>query len=189
MPVHGVILVGLIGLLAQLTAGSLGMGYGVITTSALLAVGLGPAVASATVHFAELGTATALGAAHWRMRNIDWPLVGRLAGPGALGAFSGALLLTHLSVRFAGVIMAVILLCIGSYIMVRFSVRPPRAPVAARSRLSAQLLAPLGLLGGFLDATGGGGWGPVTTTALLSSGRIEPRLVVGSVDAAKAIVS
>ncbi len=183
------VLIGLIGLLAQLTAGSLGMGYGVITTSALLATGLTPAVASATVHFAELGTSSALGFSHWRLGNVDWRLVARLAGPGAVGAFLGAVLLTHLSLRVASIGMAIILTAIGVYILFRFSLRPPQVAERRRSPHTVRLLAPLGLLGGFLDATGGGGWGPVTTSTLLSVGKTSPRTVVGSVDASKFVVS
>ncbi len=183
------LMLGLIGLFAQLTAGSLGMGYGVITTSALLGVGLTPALASATVHFAELGTSAALGASHWRLRNVDWQLVARLAGPGAVGAFGGAVLLTRLPVTLSSIVMATILVAIGCYVVLRFSLRPPLVAHARRSPHTARLLTPLGLFGGFLDATGGGGWGPVTTTALLSAGRTAPRTVIGSVDASKFVVS
>lgn len=184
------LMLGLIGLLAQLSAGSLGMGYGVITTSALLSVGLVLALASATVPFIELGTSAALGALHWRRRNVDWQLVARLAGPGAVGAFGGAVLLTRLSVTLSSLGMAAILVAVGCYVMPRFSWRPPQVAHARRSSHTALLLAPLGLFGGLLDATGGGDWGPVTTAAaLLFAGRAAPRTVIGSVDASKFAVS
>jgi uncharacterized protein len=175
-----------VGLLAQLVDGALGMGYGAASSTLLVAVGLTPLVASASVHFGELGTNLASGVAHWRLRNVDWPVVFRIAGPGAVGAFLGATVLAALSTAWAKPIMAGILAMLGVYIIVRFvvGVRPQ-----LKKQLTVKFLAPLGLFAGFIDATGGGGWGPVATPALLSGGRLEPRKVIGSVDTAEFAVS
>jgi uncharacterized protein len=175
-----------VGLLAQLVDGALAMGYGVTSSTLLVLVGLTPLAASASVHFSELGTNLASGVAHWRLRNVDWPVVARIAGPGAAGAFFGATVLAALSTAWAKPIMAGILALLGIYIIVRFvvGVRPE-----LKKRLTVKFLAPLGLFAGFIDATGGGGWGPVATPALLSGGRLEPRKVVGSVDTAEFAVS
>lgn len=180
------IVLAIVGLLAQLVDGGLGMGYGATSSTLLVLVGLTPLVASASVHFSELGTNLASGVAHWRLRNVDWQVVARIAGPGAVGAFLGATVLAALSTAWATPIMAGILAMLGIYIIVRFivGVRPQ-----LKKRLTAKFLAPLGLFAGFIDATGGGGWGPVATPALLSGGRLEPRKVIGSVDTAEFAVS
>lgn len=180
------VVVALVGLVAQLVDGGLGMGYGATSSTLLVLVGLTPLAASASVHFSELGTNLASGLAHWRLRNIDWPVVARIAGPGAIGAFLGATVLSMLSTEWAKPLMSVILALLGSYIIVRFviGIRPQ-----LKKRLTTRFLAPLGLFAGFVDATGGGGWGPVATPALLSGGRLEPRKVIGSVDTAEFAVS
>ena len=184
--VRNLIVLAIVGLVAQLVDGSLGMGYGVTSSSLLVLVGLTPLAASASVHFSELGTNLASGVSHWRLRNVDWPVVARIAGPGAVGAFLGATVLSALSTNWAKPIMAVILALLGIYIIVRFviGIRPQLT-----KRLTLKFLAPLGLFAGFVDATGGGGWGPVATPALLSGGRLEPRKVIGSVDTAEFAVS
>ena len=184
--VRNLIVLAIVGLVAQLVDGSLGMGYGVTSSSLLVLVGLTPLAASASVHFSELGTNLASGVSHWRLRNVDWPVVARIAGPGAVGAFLGATVLSALSTNWAKPIMAVILALLGIYIIVRFviGIRPQLT-----KRLTLKFLAPLGLFAGFVDATGGGGWGPIATPALLSGGRLEPRKVIGSVDTAEFAVS
>jgi uncharacterized membrane protein YfcA len=184
--VRNLIVLAIVGLVAQLVDGSLGMGYGVTSSSLLVLAGLTPLAASASVHFSELGTNLASGVSHWRLRNVDWPVVARIAGPGAAGAFLGATVLSALSTNWARPIMAMILALLGIYIIVRFviGIRPQLT-----KRLTLKFLAPLGLFAGFVDATGGGGWGPVATPALLSGGRLEPRKVIGSVDTAEFAVS
>ena len=180
------IVLGLVGLLAQLVDGSLGMGYGVTSSTLLVLAGLTPAAASASVHFSELGTNLASGLSHWRLKNVDWRVVSRIALPGALGAFAGATVLSSLSTEAAAPVMATVLTLLGLYILVRFV-------LGVRPRIAGQpgmkLLAPLGVVAGFVDATGGGGWGPVATPALLTDGRLEPRKVIGSVDTAEFAVS
>jgi uncharacterized membrane protein YfcA len=175
-----------VGLVAQLVDGSLGMGYGVTSSTLLMLAGLTPAAASASVHFSELGTNVASGLSHWKLRNVDWRVVARIAGPGAIGAFLGATVLSQLSTEAAAPVMAGILLALGVYILVRFvlGIKP-----SLKRDPGAKFLAPLGLFAGFVDATGGGGWGPVATPALLADGRLQPRKVIGSVDTSEFAVS
>ena len=179
----------IVGFGAQLVDGALGMAFGVTASTLLLVNGLTPALASASVHLAELGTSLASGAAHWRFRNVDWRLVGRLGVPGAVGAFLGATALSSISTEVAVPWTASVLLLLGAYILVRFSLRAPRVRVASTSPHRRRFLAPLGLTAGFIDATGGGGWGPVSTSTLLSVGRVAPRQVVGSVDTSEFLVA
>ncbi|WBB80082.1 sulfite exporter TauE/SafE family protein [Micromonospora sp. WMMD882] len=177
----------LVGLVAQLVDGSLGMAYGLTSSTLLLLVGIAPAAASASVHLAEIGTTLAAGVAHWRFGNVDWRVVSRIALPGAIGAFAGATFLSSISTETAAPWMAGILFVLGAYLLVRFS-RPLRTNPHA-GRLRGRFLGPLGLVAGFVDATGGGGWGPVATPALLASGRMQPRKVIGSVDTSEFLVA
>ncbi|MBM0278201.1 sulfite exporter TauE/SafE family protein [Micromonospora tarensis] len=177
----------LVGLVAQLIDGSLGMAYGLTSSTLLLVAGVAPAAASASVHLAEIGTTLAAGVAHWRFGNVDWRVVTRIALPGAIGAFLGATVLSSISTEAAGPWMAGILFALGTYLLVRFA-RPLRTGRVG-GRLRGRFLGPLGLVAGFVDATGGGGWGPVATPALLVSGRMEPRKVIGSVDTAEFVVA
>lgn len=182
------VLLALVGLAAQLVDGSLGMAYGVTSTTLLLATGAAPAAASATVHLAEIGTTLASGVAHWRFGNVDWKVVARIALPGAVGAFAGATFLSSLSTESATPIMSGILLALGVYILVRFTAwGTPRGRLGRPVR--TRFLAPLGVFAGFVDSTGGGGWGPVATPSILATGRIEPRKVIGSVDTSEFIVA
>ncbi|GAA4875035.1 sulfite exporter TauE/SafE family protein [Actinomycetospora straminea] len=182
------LLFALAGLIAQLVDGSLGMAYGVTSTSVLLAAGTAPAVASASVHLAEVGTTLASGASHWRFGNVDWRVVGILALPGAIGAMVGAYVLVNLTEN-AEPYMALVLLLLGVYVLLRFSSRAVAERVVSGPRPGGKFLGPLGLVAGFLDASGGGGWGPVATSSLLASGRLEPRKVVGSVDTSEFVVA
>lgn len=182
------LVLGLVGLLAQLVDGSLGMAYGVTSSTLLLAVGVAPAAASAAVHFSEIGTSLVSGAAHSRLGNVDWRTVGILAAPGFLGAFAGATLLSSLPGDLAKPWVAGLLLALGGYVIWRFLALGGRRP-QFKQRPSAVFLAPMGLVAGAMDAIGGGGWGPVGTTSLLSSGRLEPRKVVGSVDTSEFVVA
>jgi uncharacterized protein len=183
------VLLALAGFGAQLVDGALGMGYGVTSTTLLLLAGLSPAAASASVHLAKIGTAVASGYAHWRFGNVDWKLVLRLGIPGAVGALLGALLLSRLSAEASAPLMSGLLLAIGTFILVKYAVRPPRESRARTSPHRGRFLTPLGLLGGFVDATGGGGWGPVSTATLLTAGRTAPRTVIGSVSASEFLVT
>jgi uncharacterized membrane protein YfcA len=182
------ILLALAGLGAQLVDGSLGMAYGVTSTTLLLAMGTNPAAASATVHLSEIGTTLMSGASHWRFGNVDWKVVAKIGVPGAVGSFLGATALSNLSTEVAELVMSLILLALGLYVMSRFTFRGmPKGQLG--KPLRKRFLAPLGLVAGFLDATGGGGWGPVGTPALLASGRMEPRKVIGSIDTSEFLVA
>ena len=183
------LLLAIVGLLAQLVDGSLGMAYGVTSQSLLLTVGIAPALASASVHIAEVGTTAASGASHWRFGNVDWSKVWPLAIPGAIGAFFGAVVLSaFITAEAAEPIVAVFLFCLGVFVLARFSFRRHQRPVQVRP-VSRAFLAPLGLIAGFLDAAGGGGWGPISTPTLLSSGRMEPRKIIGTVDTSEFLVA
>ncbi len=175
-----------VGLFAQLVDGSLGMAYGVTSTTLLLAVGIAPALASASVHIAEVGTTLASGVSHWRFGNVDWSKVGWLAVPGGVGAFLGAVVLV--SVITAEAAEPIVLFSLGVYILARFSFRRREQPVVVRP-IARGFLAPLGFVAGFLDAAGGGGWGPISTPTLLSSGRMEPRKIIGTVDTSEFVVA
>jgi uncharacterized membrane protein YfcA len=182
------IVLAVVGLFAQLVDGSLGMAYGATSSTLLLAFGLSPASASASVHLAEVGTTLLSGAAHWRFGNVHWRTVRRIGISGAIGAFVGAYVLTSLSSEVARPWMAGILLAIGVYVLVRFSLgKTPRR--RGRSYIRGRYLVPLGLTAGFIDATGGGGWGPVATPTLLATGKMPPRKVIGSVDTSEFLVS
>jgi uncharacterized protein len=186
--VKTLVLLALVGLGAQLVDGSLGMAYGVTSTTLLLAIGTNPAAASATVHFAEIGTSLMSGLAHWKFGNVDWKVVAKIGVPGAVGAFVGANVLSSLSTELAAPVMSLILLTLGAYILIRFTFRGiDRRHLGKPMR--KRFLGPLGLLAGFVDATGGGGWGPVGTPAILASGRMEPRKVIGSIDTSEFLVA
>jgi uncharacterized membrane protein YfcA len=175
------------GFLAQLVDGSLGMGYGITSSTILIFIGLSPAAASASVHIAKIGTGASSGLAHHRFGNVDWQVARRIALPGAIGAFVGAILLSGLSTASSRPISSSLLFLLGIYVLIRFlkgGLRPLRKGVP---RL--RFLIPVGLVGGFVDATGGGGWGPVATPALLADGRLAPNRVVGTVSASEFIVA
>lgn len=183
----GLILIALAGFGASFVDGALGMGFGVTSTTLLLAVGLSPALASASVHLAKLGTAAASGMAHHRFGNVDWSGVRRIGLPGAVGAFIGATVLSNLSTKAALPFTGTLLFILGIYIVIRFVMG--RAPRRKPGTPGNRLMIPLGLVGGFVDATGGGGWGPVTTPTLLADGRLTPARVVGTVNTAEFIVA
>jgi uncharacterized membrane protein YfcA len=186
--VKTLILIALAGLGAQLVDGSLGMAYGVTSTTLLLALGTNPAAASATIHLAEIGTTLASGLSHWKFGNVDWKVVAKVGIPGAVGAFAGATFLSNLSTELAAPVMSLILVSLGAYILIRFTLRGiDRRNLGKPVR--KRFLGPLGLVAGFVDATGGGGWGPVGTPALLASGRMEPRKVIGSIDTSEFLVA
>jgi uncharacterized membrane protein YfcA len=171
-----------VGFVAQLVDGALGMAYGVLTNTALLAIGLPPAHASALVHTAEIFTTSASAASHIYHRNVDWRMVARLGVTGVLGAILGAWILSNVDVTAARRFVYGYLLIMGLYILWK-SMRIALAP-----RKSAGWTAPLGFVAGFLDASGGGGWGPMTTSTLVGSGH-APRYSVGSVNTTEFFVT
>ena len=183
----GLLGVALAGFAAQFVDGSLGMGYGVTSSTLLIAIGLTPALASASVHLAEIGTSAASAFSHGKLGNVDKTVFKRIAIPGAVGAFAGATVLANLSTQAAKPWASALLLTLGIYVLFRFL--RARATAVKKGRPGHRLLIPLGLVGGFVDATGGGGWGPVTTPALLATGRMAPNRVIGTMNAAEFLVS
>ncbi len=182
------IVLALAGLGAQLVDGSLGMAYGITSTTLLLAAGTNPAAASATVHLAEIGTTLASGVAHWRFRNVDWGVVAKVGIPGAVGAFAGATVLSGLATGVAKPVMSVILIALGVYVLARFTFAG--LPTGNLGKpLRKRFLSPLGLVAGFIDASGGGGWGPVANSTILAGGRLEPRKVIGSISTSEFLVT
>lgn len=171
-----------IGFFAQLIDGSLGMAYGVISSSAMLAMGMPPAQASAIVHTAEVFTTAASGASHIWHRNVDWRLVLRLGIAGVIGAVIGAWILSNVDGNMVRPFVSVYLLAVGMLVIFKaFRTIPKSDP-------DFRVAPPLGLAGGFLDASGGGGWGPVVTSTLIGSGQ-APRKVVGSVNTTEFFVT
>lgn len=178
-----------VGLIAQLIDGSLGMAYGVTSTTLLLTFGIAPAVASASVHLAEVATTAASGISHWKFGNVDRAMVVKLIIPGSVGAFVGACFLSNLPGDLIKPYVSLFLLVLGFYIIYRFLVLNGRAPSASGKQWSNKQLVPLGLVAGFLDATGGGGWGPIATPVLLANRTMEARKVVGTVDTSEFAVA
>lgn len=173
-----------VGFLAQLVDGALGMAYGVVSSTVLLAFGVPPAQASASVHAAEMFTTAASGGSHILHRNINWGWFVRLAPAGIVGGALGAYVLTAIDGEAVRPFVTGYLGLMGAVILWR-ALRPRNgAPKPPRTRL----LAPLGGAGGFLDAIGGGGWGPIVTSSLIGSGQ-EPRFAIGTVNAAEFLVT
>ena len=166
-----------VGFAAQLIDGALGMAFGVISTTLLVSLGVQPKVASASVHAVETFTTGVSGISHVLHKNVDWRLFARIVIPGVIGGILGAYVLTQISAEVARPFVLAYLTSIGLYllwrgVMHRHTEREPR------------IVMPLGLIGGFLDAAGGGGWGPVVTSNLLVQGA-SPRRVIGTVNTAE----
>ncbi len=185
---QNLIILAVVGFLAQMVDGSLGMAYGVTSSTLLLAAGVSPAAASAAVHLSEIGTTLVSGYSHHRFGNVDWRTVRIIAIPGGIGAFAGATVLSSIDGDSARPWVAALLLGLGLYVTFQFLVLGGHRP-NFKGMVSGFFLAPLGLVAGLADAIGGGGWGPVGTTTLLSTGRLEPRKVVGSIDTSEFIVA
>lgn len=167
-----------VGFAAQLVDGALGMAFGVISNTLLVGVmGVPPALASQRVHMVECFTTATSGISHLLHGNIDGKLFVRLVVPGVIGGVLGAYVLSSLDAAVVKPFVLLYLSGIGIYILVRGLLYPPKIK-------EAKYIAPLGLMGGFLDAAGGGGWGPVVTSNLLIQGA-DPRKVVGTVNSAE----
>jgi uncharacterized membrane protein YfcA len=171
-----------IGFVAQLIDGALGMAFGVISNAAMLAIGLPPAHASALVHTAEIFTTGASAASHIYHRNVDWRLVLRLGAGGVLGAVLGAWVLSNIDAVEARRYVYIYLFAMGVFILLKsMQIAPSRTSPAGWT-------TPIGGVAGFLDASGGGGWGPVLTSTLIGSGH-APRPTVGSVNTTEFFVT
>jgi uncharacterized membrane protein YfcA len=170
-----------VGFAAQLVDGALGMAFGVISTTLLVSIGVPPAVASAGVHTVETFTTGVSGISHIAHRNVNWKLLARLAIPGVVGGVLGAYVLTQVDGDTVKPIVLAYLAAIGLFLTWRGFHYPPehKAP---------KIVEPIGLAGGFLDAAGGGGWGPVVTGNLLVQGT-EPRRTIGTVNTAEFILT
>ena len=165
----------LVGFGAQIIDGALGMAYGVISSTLLLTLGVPPRAASAGVHAAETFTTGVSALSHLWHRNIDWPLFMRLLLPGIIGGVTGAYLLSNIDGDLIKPFIQSYLVAIGLWLLWRGLRYPPQTR-------NPRIVAPLGLLGGFLDASGGGGWGPIVTSNLLIQGA-SPRHTIGTVNA------
>jgi uncharacterized membrane protein YfcA len=177
-----IVLIVAIGFVAQLIDGALGMAFGVISTSAMLTLGMPPAHASAIVHTAEVFTTAASGASHVYHRNVDWRLVIRLGLAGVAGAILGAWFLSNVQADVIRPFVAAYLFVVAILILVRAARSMPQRDA------SFSVAPPLGFVGGFLDASGGGGWGPVVSSTLIGSGH-APRMAVGSVNTTEFFVT
>lgn len=167
-----------VGFVAQMIDGALGMAYGVSSNTFLLSLGIPPAAASASVHMAEVVTTGISGFSHWKLGNVDWKLVKRLLLPGVLGGMAGAYILTSLDGNVIKPYIAAYLIFMGGLIIYKaFTAQPRKKP----DEYHGPNVSWLGLVGGFCDAIGGGGWGPVVTSTLVARGKF-PRTTIGSVN-------
>jgi len=171
-----------IGALAQLVDGALGMAYGVTSAGMLLGLGMPPALASASVHYAETFTCGASGISHWWAGNVQQRLFWALAIPGVIGAVLGATALAHMPSLWIRYFLTPYLLAMGLFLVFRTTRRKDRRTDVPRGTRV------LGFVAGVLDAAGGGGWSALTVTTMVARGQ-EPRMVIGSVHLAKCIVS
>ncbi|MDM5313994.1 sulfite exporter TauE/SafE family protein [Peribacillus frigoritolerans] len=178
-----------IGFLAQLIDGSLGMAYGVTSTSLLLTFGIAPAVASASVHLSEVVTTAASGISHMKFGNVDRQALLKLIIPGSIGAFAGACFLSNLPGNVVRPYISIFLLILGVYVLFRFLIMSKTRSERKSINISRKKSIVLGLIAGFADATGGGGWGPITTPVLLSQKGVPARKVVGTVDTSEFAVA
>lgn len=174
-----------IGFAAQMIDGAIGMGYGVIASSILVAGGMPPAMASAAVHVTKIPTGIASGLSHWKFRNIDWPVCRGLILPGIVGGIIGASVIALLPLHVIRPLAALYLGLMGLVMILR-AVRWRRQPVTSDGTVRRRP-GLVGLLGGLFDSFGGG-WGPIVTSTLVLQGR-EPRLAVGSANAAEPVVA
>lgn len=170
----------LFGFIAQIIDGSLGMAYGVSSNSLLLSLGLSPKIASASVKSTEVFTTMISGISHWKVGNIDWKIFRRLAITGVIGGIIGAYILSSLEIPFIKTIVSAYLLVMGGVIIYRVFKR-------IKKRRTTRL-APLGLVGGFFDAVGGGGWGPIVTTTMVADGN-DVSKTIGTVNASEFLVT
>lgn len=173
----------IVGFLAQIVDGALGMAYGVVSSSVLMTFGVPPAAASASVHAAELFTTAASAGSHAWHRNVNWRLFRLLAPAGILGGLAGTYLVTALEGDIVRPFVAGYLALMGAWILLRAWLGAMQA-----TEHGVAFVGPLGLIGGFFDAIGGGGWGPVVTTGLVGTGG-DPRRMIGTVNTAEFLLT
>ncbi|HEU0310330.1 MAG TPA: sulfite exporter TauE/SafE family protein [Sphingomicrobium sp.] len=171
----------LIGFAAQMVDGALGMAFGQISSTLLITLGVPPAAASAGVHTAETFTTAISGISHVAHRNVDWQLFFRIAIPGVLAGIIGAYVLTRVDAAVAKPFVLTYLTALGAYLLYR-------GVMHKHTERRPKIVEPLGMVGGFLDAAGGGGWGAIVTSNLLVQGS-NPRKTVGTVNTAEFFVT
>lgn len=172
----------LIGFIAQIVDGSMGMAYGVTTNSILLSIGISPSVASASVHISKIFTTLVSGLSHLKFKNSQKKIIRNLIIPGMFGGVVGAVLLVKISSLFIKPLISFYLLIMGVRIFLKaFN----HIPGTQFKQIHYQVL---GVFGGFFDAIGGGGWGPIVTSTLLSQDE-DPRKIIGSVNIAEFFVT
>jgi uncharacterized membrane protein YfcA len=178
---HNIWLFIMVGFFAQTIDGALGMAYGVSSMTMLLTFGIPPAAASASVHASKVFTNLASGLSHWSFGNVDWVLVRKLGLSGMVGGVIGALLLTVIPEQVLRPIISFYLILMAIIIFWRVLKKNEVKQVRTH-------LYPLGIVGGFFDALGGGGWGPIVTSTLLARGN-HPRYTIGSVNTAEFFIA
>jgi len=177
-----ILIFAIVGFIAQMIDGGLGMAYGVSSNSVLLALGIPPKLASASVHAAEVVTTAISGFSHFHVGNVDKKLAVRLILPGMIGAVAGAYLLTQVDGDVIKPWIAIYLLIMGMVILIRAFTK------IVDAEMKKGLHLPLASAGGFFDAIGGGGWGPIVTTTLVAAGK-RPRFAIGSVNLSEFFVT
>lgn len=182
MTISDFLLITIIGFLAQMIDGSLGMAYGVSSTTFLTTVGVPAKVASASVHTAEVFTTLVSGISHWKMKNVDISIFKKLVFPGVVGGAVGAYILVSFPGDLISPFVSVYLLIMGIVVLFR------GIHGVSKNLIQGRKLIPLGFIGGFFDAVGGGGWGPIVTSTMVASGH-PPRYAIGSVNTAEFFVT
>lgn len=173
----------LFGALAALIDGSLGMAYGVTGTAFLLGYGISPVKAVAYIHIAEIFVSGSSGLNHWKIGNIDTKLFKKLLIPGIIGAILGALIIAKVKIPYLSIVISIYLLFMGIFLIAK-----AYSKIKLQFKQKNSVVIPLAVTGGFVDGAGGGGWGPVVTTSLLG-GKMEPKKVIGTVNASEFFIN
>lgn len=178
---YNIIIFILFGFIAQVIDGALGMAYGVSSNAFFLSLGIPPSIASACIHTSEMFTTGVSGISHFKFGNVDRNIFLRLLIPGVIGGVLGAYILTELPSGKIKPFVSIYLLIMGIWILIKVFRKTHRTETKTKA-------IPLGLVGGFFDAIGGGGWGPIVTTTLVANGN-HPRYAIGSVNSAEFFVT
>jgi uncharacterized membrane protein YfcA len=173
----------LFGAVAALIDGSLGMAYGVTGTAFLLGYGISPVEAVAYIHIAEIFVSGSSGLNHWKIGNIDTKLFKKLLVPGIIGAILGALIIAKVKIPYLSIVISIYLLFMGIFLIAK-----AYSKIKLQLKQKISVVIPLAVTGGFVDGAGGGGWGPVVTTSLLG-GKMEPKKVIGTVNASEFFIN
>ncbi len=181
MDIFNILLFTAVGFFAQLIDGALGMAYGVSSTSFLLSLGIPPANASAAVHTAEIFTSGASGISHYKQGNLNKKLIKKLIPAGVVGSILGVLAITSFQNSLVKPFVAVYLFVMGAIILYKAFKRIQTKEITTKIKR-------LAIIGGFFDAVGGGGWGPIVTSTLIARGN-HPRYTIGSVNLAEFFVT